>query len=173
MNDDPRRPVSSGSAAPPPRRSSGAPAAPLTALPADPGSTRSATVVRPETAPVSPTASTGGGGSRRDRRAVAEAAPKPPARSRAPWWLRVIAWVLAVPLGLVLVGIPARKLGYLDSQKLLDIVIGKDTGRYLPLVVIVLLWAVVTAVLVQCIVEGGGLLLRRRRARRSGASAAV
>jgi len=104
---------------------------------------------------------------------VAEAAPQPSARARAPWWLRVAAWVVAVPLGLILVGIPARKLGYLDSQKLLDIVIGKDTGRYVPLVVIVLLWAAVTAVLVQCIVEGGGLLLRRRRARRSGASLGV
>jgi hypothetical protein len=82
-----------------------------------------------------------------------------------PWWLRAVAWVIAVPLGLALVGIPARKAGYLDSQKLLDVVIGKSTDRYVPLVVIVLLWALVTALLVQLIVEGGGRLLRRRRAR--------
>jgi hypothetical protein len=93
-----------------------------------------------------------------------------PRRVRAPWWLRIVAWLVAVPLGLVLVGIPARTLGYLDSQKLLDVVIGDDTGRYLPLVVIVLLWALVTALLVQLIVEGGGWLLQRRRDRRAAAA---
>jgi hypothetical protein len=101
--------------------------------------------------------------SRRARRE--QAAPKPASR-KPPIWLRVVAWVVAVPLGLVLVGIPARKAGYLDSQKLLDIVIGRDSGRYVPLLVIVLLWALVTAILVQMIVEGGGWLLRRRRARK-------
>jgi len=85
-----------------------------------------------------------------------------------------VAWLVAVPLGLVLVGIPARKAGYLDSQKLLDIVIGRDTAsRYLPLLVIVVLWALVTALLVQLIVEGGGWLLRRRRGRKDRSTAAV
>ena len=79
--------------------------------------------------------------------------------------------MVAVPLGLALVGIPARKAGYLDSQKLLDIVIGRDSGRYVPLLVIVLLWALVTAILVQVIVEGGGRLLRRRSRRGTPASA--
>jgi hypothetical protein len=86
----------------------------------------------------------------------------PRRRARAPWWLRIVAWLIAVPVGLALVGIPARRLGYLDSQKLLDVLIGEDTDRYLPLVVIVLLWALVTAILVQVIVEGGAWLLRRR-----------
>ena len=74
--------------------------------------------------------------------------------------------MVSVPLGLALVGIPARKAGYLSSQKLLDIVVGSDLGRYVPLVVIVVAWALVTALLVQAIVETGGAL-RRRRARTS------
>lgn len=81
----------------------------------------------------------------------------------APWWLRLVAWLVAVPLGLVLVGVPARSLGYLSSQKLLDVVVGDDLGRYVPLAVIVVLWALVTALLVQLIVEVGDLVLRRRR----------
>ena len=164
---DPRRPVSSGSGAPPPRRSrtgsddwasaaSGAATPPAAAAP--PASSR--TVVGPAASPEAPPAG------RRSGRA--DAAPGPaPRRARAPWWLRVVAWVVAVPLGLALVGIPARKLGYLDSQKLLDVLIGKSTDRYVPLVVIVPLWALVTALLVQLIVEGGGWALRRRRARRA------
>jgi hypothetical protein len=88
-------------------------------------------------------------------------------RTRLPWPLRLLAWVVAIPLGLALVGIPARRAGYLSSQKLLDIVIERDLDRYVPLAVIVVLWALVTALLVQLLVEGGGWLMRRRRARRT------
>jgi len=77
------------------------------------------------------------------------------------------AWIIAIPLGLALVGIPARKAGYLSSQKLLDIVIKRNFDRYVPLAVIVVLWALVTALLVQLLVEGGGWLMRRRHARRA------
>ena len=80
--------------------------------------------------------------------------------------VRLLAWIVAIPLGLVLVGIPARSAGYLTGQKLLDVVIGTDLDRYFPLVVIVLLWALVTALLVQLLAEGGGWLMRRRHARR-------
>jgi len=88
-------------------------------------------------------------------------------RTQLPWPFRVLAWVIAIPLGLALVGIPARKAGYLSSQKLLDIVIERDLDRYVPLAVIVILWALVTALLVQLLVEGGGWLMRRRQARRA------
>jgi hypothetical protein len=96
----------------------------------------------------------------------AQARP-PKERTRLPWPLRLIAWVVAIPLGLALVGIPARRAGYLSSQKLLDIVIERDLDRYVPLAVIVVLWALVTALLVQLLVEGGGWLMRRRQTRRA------
>lgn len=159
-----RGPVSSGASAPPPRRRGGGgsgPAATATAAPAR-------VVVGPTAGPdgaAAPSAPSAPGRSRRGRpRGPAAGAP----RARAPWWLRCGAWVVAVPLGLVLVGLPARRLGYLDSQKLLDVLIGEGSGRYLPFVVIVLLWALVTAVLVQAIVEGGHWWLRRRRAPAAG-----
>jgi hypothetical protein len=76
--------------------------------------------------------------------------------------LRIGAWLIAVPLGLVIVGLPARKLGFLSSQKLLDVIVKRDIGRFVPLLIIIALWAFVSAVLVTAIVE----IARRRRARR-------
>jgi len=128
---------------------------------------RRSTVVEP----AAPDAARTGGRRRSPTKSAGAPAATRAARRRAPWWLRIVAWVVAVPVGLAIVGIPARTLGYLDSQKLLDVLIGKDTGRYLPLAVIVVLWALVTALLVQGIVEGGSWLLRRRRERRAGAAA--
>ena len=174
-DEDPRRPVSSGTGAPPPRRSgasgssgesSAAPAPPLghpTVVAPAPDAKSTVAPGRDEVA-ASGEGSGATGDGRRRRRAGPDGGV---ATRRSPWWLRAVAWVVAVPLGLVLVGIPARRAGYLSSQKLLDIVIGKGNGRYMPLVVIVLLWAVVTAILVQVIIEGGSWLLRRRQRRRA------
>lgn len=184
----PRRPVSSGTGAPPPRRadpvSSTAPAPPARPEPSATGpvpapgdwatSARAPAETPPRRAPAAPAAvvvapddaappstQRSSRRSNRDRRRIERGAP---------WWLRVLAWVVAVPAGLVIVGLPARKLGYLSSQKLLDIVIETDSRRYVPLAVIVLLWALVTAVLVQVIADGGGWLLRRRAAKRVAAA---
>jgi hypothetical protein len=87
------------------------------------------------------------------------------AQEALPLWARILAWVVALPMGLAIVGIPARKLGYLTSQKLLDVIVKHDLGRFVPIFVIVALWALVTAGLVTLFVEGGRWLLARRRAR--------
>ena len=72
--------------------------------------------------------------------------------------------MLAVPIGLAIVGIPARVLGYLTSQKLLDVFVKHTLARFVPLLVIVVLWALATTVLVEVFVEGGRwIMLRRRR----------
>lgn len=87
-------------------------------------------------------------------------------RDTLPLALRVGAWVVALPLGLLIVGVPARQLGYLSSQKLLDVIVKRDLGRFLPIVVVIALWALVSAVLVTVFVGGGRrLMLRRRRAK--------
>ncbi len=100
-------------------------------------------------------------------RPPAGAEPPPPARkaprSNLPLWLRIGAWVLAVPIGLVIVGVPARQLGYLTSQKLLDVFVKHSLSRFVPLLVIVVLWALATTVLVEILIEGGRLLMRRRQ----------
>jgi hypothetical protein len=84
-------------------------------------------------------------------------------RDALPLALRILAWVIALPLGLAIVGIPARQLGYLSSQKLLDVIVKRDLGRFLPIVVVIALWALVSAVLVTLLVEGGRRLMLRRR----------
>jgi hypothetical protein len=88
-------------------------------------------------------------------------------RDSLPLALRVGAWVLALPLGLLIVGIPARQLGYLSSQKLLDVIVKRDLGRFLPIVVVIALWALVSAVLVTVFVEGGRRLMVRRRRKKA------
>ncbi len=83
-------------------------------------------------------------------------------RDSLPLALRVLAWLVALPLGLAIVGLPARKAGYLSSQKLLDVIVKSDLSRFLPIVVIILLWALVSALLVTLFVEGGRRLMLRR-----------
>jgi hypothetical protein len=69
-------------------------------------------------------------------------------------FVRILAWVVALPIALIAVGIPARKAGYLTGQKLLDVIVKHDIGRFVPLLVIVALWALVTAVLVTVFIGG-------------------
>jgi hypothetical protein len=121
-----------------------------------------------QAAPVAGVAGVGGDDAPAKSPKVKGAAARPrKERTRLAWPWRILAWVVAIPLGLALVGIPARKAGYLSSQKLLDIVIKRNFDRYVPLAVIVLLWALVTALLVQLLIEGGGWLVRRRQSRRA------
>jgi len=136
-------------APPPPRRSAAAPVAAA-------GGTA---VLGPRDAPpvvVPPPASR-----------AASGAPEP--RAALPLPVRILAWVVAIPIGLAVVGIPARKLGYLTSQKLLDVFVKHTLARFVPLAVIVVLWALATAILVELFVEGGRWLMLRRRRRRAGA----
>jgi hypothetical protein len=107
-----------------------------------------------------------GGGPAVPSAAPARGAGKPP-RDALPLAIRVGAWVLAVPIGLAIVGIPARILGYLTSQKLLDVIVKHNLSRFVPLLVIVVLWALATTVLVEIFIEGGRWLMLRRQ-RRSG-----
>jgi hypothetical protein len=92
-------------------------------------------------------------------------APRDDRRDALPLWMRILIWVIALPVALAIVGIPARQLGYLTSQKLLDVIVKTDLSRFVPILVIIVLWALVTAVLVTASIEGGHRLLQRRRDR--------
>jgi hypothetical protein len=96
--------------------------------------------------------------SRRVRPAAAASEP-----DALPVALRILIWVVALPVGLALVGIPARKAGYLSSQKLLDVVIKHNLDRFVPLAVIVVLWALVTAIVVHLLAEGGRKWRHKRK----------
>ncbi len=94
------------------------------------------------------------------------------AHDQLPLVVRILIWVVAFPIALALVGLPAKRAGYLTNQKLLDVVIKHEIDRFVPLLVIVLLWALVTAILVHLLVEGGRWYMLRRRADRDAEPAA-
>jgi len=83
------------------------------------------------------------------------------------YW-RVLAWLVALPISLAAVGIPARRAGYLNSQRLLDVIVENSLTRFVPILVIIVLWALMTAVLVTVMLTVGQRLAARRRSRRSG-----
>ncbi|MGI8795055.1 MAG: hypothetical protein ACR2IR_00460 [Acidimicrobiia bacterium] len=76
----------------------------------------------------------------------------------------MIAWLVAVPVGLIVVVAPARKFGFLSGQRLLDVLVGTGYGRYWRVLAIAPAWALVTAILVQLMLIGMRKLGDRRRA---------
>jgi Na+-driven multidrug efflux pump len=111
------------------------------------------------------------GGASRDRRRGATPAPSARAsssakRTRVAWYWRLVAWIVAVPLAFVVTAWPAYKFGFISKDDLLDIFVGNGIGRYVRLGIVTIVWALVTALLVQLFVEGGrARAARRRRAR--------
>jgi len=159
--------------APPPRRTENAPT--------DDGATRpapvrtaagvSATVAATAAADRSNGARPAPDGRGRRSRSV-PAAPKaaPAPRAKVHWYWRVLAWIAAVPLGFLLTAWPAYKFGFIKKDDLLDIFVGTGIGRYVRLGIVTLVWAVVTALLVQLFVEGGRAWSNRRRRARAAAA---
>jgi hypothetical protein len=87
-------------------------------------------------------------------------------RRRVHWYWRIVAWVVAVPLGFLITAWPAYEFNLIRKDDVLDVFVGSGTGRYTRLAVGTLVWALVTALLVQLFVEGGRLWADRRRRRR-------
>jgi hypothetical protein len=164
----PPRPVaSSGTApvAPPPRRrtETDAPG------PAPATRTTSAAAVSATVAAAAPVDDAGSarpaGPTRRARGAPAPAQPK----KNVAWYWRLVAWIVAVPLGFVITAWPAYELGFIKKDDVLDIFVGTGTSRYVRLAIATAVWALVTALLVQLFVEGGRALAARRRAKQARA----
>jgi len=111
---------------------------------------------------------------RADRRAAAPAKSKskPKAQPAGPkgkvaWYWRLLAWIVAVPLGFVITAWPAYHLDLIRKDDVLNIFVGSGSGRYVRLGIGTCVWALVTALLVQLFVEGGRWYMARRRARPS------
>jgi hypothetical protein len=102
---------------------------------------------------------------------AARAAAAPAPRAKVHWYWRVVAWIVAVPVGFLLTAWPAYKFGLIEKSDLLDIFVGTGIGRYVRLGIVTLVWAVVTALLVQLFVEGGRARANRRRRSRATATA--
>lgn len=97
--------------------------------------------------------------------------PAPPGGDVAPRMsrvLRLLVWVLAVPLGGALALLGARLIGFVDGSRLIDMISG-DGGwsRYTRAFVLVPIWALISAGLVQ----GAEHLRNRLRARRTATAA--
>jgi hypothetical protein len=170
------KPVSTGGP-PPPRRGNGGPQTvappPRRRDPNAPGGTAADPATR--TAPVGSAAAvsatvsaagpveeaTNGG-----RRARAPRSTAPAAKSkRVSWYWRLLAWVVAVPLGFVITAWPAYEFGFIKKDDVLDIFVGTGSGRYVRLAIATAVWALITALLVQLFVEGGRAWAARRRSR--------
>ena len=159
--------------APPPRRGENAP--PRDAR-ADDRATRGAPVrtAAAVSATVAATASPEdakgvGDPPRRGRGKPAPPAPAPARRAKVHWYWRVLAWIVAVPVGFLLTAWPAYKFGFIKKADLLDIFVGTGIGRYVRLGIVTLVWAIVTALLVQLFVEGGRAWSTRHRRARAAA----
>jgi hypothetical protein len=101
-------------------------------------------------------------------------APEPsrapaPTRRRAdvPWWMRLLLWIVAVPVSFLIVFSLARMSGIFTHDQLTDVFLASGRSRFWPLARVLPFVAVLTALIVQ----GGVVLLGRRRARRASAQA--
>jgi hypothetical protein len=87
---------------------------------------------------------------------------------RVPWWMRFILWLIAVPLGFIVVFMVARAFDLFTSNQLSDLFLANNPGRFWPAARLLPFVALVTASIVQL----GVYLLARWRGRRAGAGAA-
>jgi hypothetical protein len=90
------------------------------------------------------------------------APPPPPLANRrtpVPVWIRLLLWIVAVPLGFMVVFGFARATGLLTTNQASDVFLANNIGRFWPIARLLPFVALVTA----GIVHGGVLLLGRRR----------
>ena len=84
-------------------------------------------------------------------------APAPAARpiddrkplGKVPMWMRFLLWIVAVPLGFIIVFVVARAFGVFTSSQLSDVFLASDPGRFWPVARVLPFVALVTAVIVQ------------------------
>ena len=86
-----------------------------------------------------------------------------------PWWMRLLVWIVAVPVGFLFVFLVARAFGLFTSNDLSDLFLANNTGRFWPAARLLPFVALVTALIVQF----GVYLLARLRGRKAGAGAPV
>jgi hypothetical protein len=104
-----------------------------------------------------------------DARTTDDAAPIDPESLKPPLILRLVLWVIALPLGSLLTFAFASALGVLTKSQLEDTFLRADWGRFVPIARLLPFCALATALLVQL----GVFLLeqlhaRNLRARRAG-----
>ena len=81
--------------------------------------------------------------------------------------LRVLAWVVALALGLVVTIWVARVTGWLSGDRLVDVFVGTGITRYIRVIAVAPVWAMFTTLLLTLFLEGGRALARRRAEKRA------
>jgi hypothetical protein len=81
--------------------------------------------------------------------------------------LRVLAWVVALALGLVVTLWVARVTGWLSGDRLVDVFTQTGLARYIRVIAIAPVWALFTTLLLTLFLEGGRALARRRAEKRA------
>jgi hypothetical protein len=82
---------------------------------------------------------------------------------------RVLIWVAAVPLGAMVGGFVGTRVGLVSTDEVEDAFLESGAARFVPLVILVLAWAVATALIVQGAIAGIDAWRRRRAARSASA----
>ena len=94
--------------------------------------------------------------------ASTDAVPKP---------LRILAWVVAMVLGLVITLWVARITGWLSGDRLVDVFTQEGWARYIRVVAVAPVWALFTTLLLTMFLEGGRALARRRAEKQAESAA--
>ncbi|HEY4398591.1 MAG TPA: hypothetical protein VGO28_13045 [Acidimicrobiia bacterium] len=81
--------------------------------------------------------------------------------------LRILAWVVALFLGLVVTVWVARVTGWLSGDRLVDVFVGTGLARYIRVLAVAPVWALFTTLLLTSFLEGGRALARRRAEKRA------
>jgi len=81
--------------------------------------------------------------------------------------LRVLAWVVAMVLGLVVTLWVARVTGWLSGDRLVDVFTQEGWARYIRVVAVAPVWALFTTLLLTLFLEGRRALARRRAEKRA------
>jgi hypothetical protein len=84
--------------------------------------------------------------------------------------LRVVAWLVALALGLVVTIWVARVTGWLSGDRLVDVFVGSGITRYIRVIAVAPVWALFTTLLLTLFLEGGRALARRRAEKRAAAN---
>lgn len=99
------------------------------------------------------------------------AEPEPASKDAVSRPLLVLAWVVAMILGLVITLWVARVTGWLSGDRLVDVFTQEGWARYIRVVAVAPVWALFTTLLLTLFLEGGRALARRRAEKRAESAA--
>ena len=79
----------------------------------------------------------------------------------------MLAWLVAVPIGFVIVAVPGYTSGFLSKDDVLNVFVGTGADRFTRLGVVAMGWAFITAVLVHGFIEARRWWTYQRRRRQA------